>query len=654
MKTKNLISFALVAVLITCSVMQVRCDGLDPEHIRDGYEQNEPVFVHTPVISPVAIHDEDGNDIPNGGRGSTELVDENPAVSYQLRLDTSYIMHWESMTHRSIPGYGDSGENPSRYDRYTKDKWMKYPFEVLYEGKFYELQPDGYTEWIKIRKPPVWTQTHDNHWIDTPIYIPSYAREVGETGNTAKILFKVEAINVDGDLAQHYAEEERNGNLTYQLVPADDGAMYVATYDIDIQLSGWIYDFTITGTNNGSVYEGRSEVGSNDLSFVSSKSEKKAGIKNRLGEGVIRYLLDGHNTTIWDEKNTITLTDGKSKQFTKQGALWRGQTFSFEVKTMGNLYSDDGNEDRIEIIPTFTYVDNSGNKVDSEHLKVFYNNPDGSGRFIEYGSSRDTIGSNWSSSAIGSAMQEGAYYTFDMTDTENHGPAEEYHFGDWSTFTAFMYNKNHPGLSAADQVTSEKVLGRRVTSYCLSRIILNPKLRLLSGEWEQLSFNIKGAGLEYGDVFRYSDLDSDGVVDPTWTQDDDERFRNSMQTWYGEYYVPSELYVVDLNEHPGFDMESYMSGANGRMGIQEDDPVFEKSGYLIINFDIRAYNDGRAHLVYLGASADGNMWDIEAFRNTPLPGDPTPITSFEDGDVVVIDLEKSVKDKYSSGVHNIN
>ncbi len=648
---KNLAAFVVSLAVLSATTIPVYCvDGLDPEHIIDGYEIYEPVFVHTPVISPVVITDKDGHEIPDGGKDRTELVGENPDVWYQLRLDTEYVMHWDSMKHREILGYGDSGESPSKYDKYTENKWMKFPFEVLYDGVYYELQADNYTNWIKIKKPADWRDTTDNHWIDTPIYIPSYAREMGEAGNEGSIFYKVEAINVDGDLAEHYAEEEEKGNIWFDLVLADDGAKYVATYEIPIQLSGWIYDFTITGTNNGSLYAGESELGSNELSFVMSKNEKKIGKKNRFGEDNIRYLLDGTLTGSWPELNTITLTDGKSKQFAKQGALWKGQTFSFEIKTIANLWNS---SDKVDIVPTFTYVDNSGNKVDSDNIKVFYHNPDGSGPYIEYGTSRDTLSSNWSSTSIGTKMQEGAYYTSDMTDTENGGTARKYHFGDWSSFTAEQYNKNY-GLTGANELTSEKVLRRTSKSYCLSHIVLGQQLRLFSGEWEQLSWNTQETPTEFENVKRYSDLDGDDVVDTDWEAEDTERFRYSMQTWYGQFYVPSDLFIVDLNKHPGFDMERYMTTANGGLGIQEDDPVFEKSGYLIVNFDIRTYKLGKAHLRYSGGAAGGNMWETEGFNTAPLTDDPTPIAGFEEGDVVVIDLEKSVKDKYSPGIFGVN
>ena len=651
MKLKKIIASALALALAIGTAVSVY--ALPPEHIIDGYEPYEPLFVHTPVISPVLIKDKDGNDIPGGGRNSTQYVGENPSAWYQLRLDTDYIMHWDSYIHRTILGYGDSGENPSKYDKYTQDKWMKFPFEVLYDNVFYELQADNYTDWIRIRRPADWRDTVDNHWIDTPIYIPSYAREMGEIGNEGSIFYKVEAINVDGDLGEHYEEQQEEGNTWYNLVVAPDGAKYVATYEIPIQLSGWIYDFTITGSDNGSLYAGEATLGSNEIAFCMCKSEKKAGTKNRFGQNAIRHLLDGTINTSWSKKNTLALTDAKSPQYKQQGAAWKGQTFSFQIKTIANLWDDNGNMDRIEIIPELTYVDNHGNKVDGSHLKIYYHNPDGSGTYIEYGSTRDTLTSNFNEVSIGTKMNEGAYYTHDMTDTENGGNARKYHFGDWASFTAKLYNRSHH-LTGINELTEENILNRKISSYCLSHIILNPKLRLYSGEWEQLSWNTEDHPKEYEHVKRYSDLDGDGSEDADWDTFQTERFRYSMQTWYGQYYMPADLFIVDLNKHPGFDLQNYMTHANGGMGIREDDPVFEKSGYLIVNFDIRTYNDGKTHLKYLGNPAGGNMWHTEGYTNTTDPDDPTPIPDFDDGDVIVYDLDKSVKDRYKPGIFNIN
>ncbi len=643
---KKLLSLTLVISLIT--VMQEKVYSIDPSHIIDGYEKYEPLFVHTPVISPVTIKDDEGNTIPDNGKGHTELISEDEDAWYQLRLDTDYIMHWDSMTHREILGYGDSGD-PSKYDKYTQDKWMKFPFEVLYNGTFYELESDGYTDWIQIKRPSSWTDTENNHWLDTPIYIPSYASELTED---KYIYYKVEAINVDGDLAEHYREEQEKGNTSFDLVIADDGAKYVATYKIPVQLSGWLYDFTITGTTNADIYTGDTE-GSSTIAFSNTKTEKKSGIYNRIGGTALRYLVDGTLNNSWNELYTVPLTNGKSEVLGGEGAVWKGQTVSFSLKTMSNMWDDNGNKDRIEIIPTFTYVDNSGNVLDSSEIKVLYDNPDGSGTYIEYGSTKDTISSNWTKTCIGSDMQDGAYYTEAMTDTENGGSADKYHFGDWATFTAEEYNKEH-SLTGDDEYTADNILNSYHSSYCLSHIILNPSLRLLSGEWEELSWNIEDTGKEYDEVLRYCDLDGDDLEDSGWSEDYSERFRKSIQTWYGEYHIPENLYVVNLNDYPDFEIESYMTTASEGLGITAEDEAFLEGGYLIVNFDIYAYMDGDAHLKYIASSDDGNMWNIEGYSNTPSTSDTTPITSYEDGDVLVIDLDKSVTNKYTSGIYNIN
>ncbi len=639
-----IIPLALVVTILSTSA---RLFALPPEHIIDGFEVNEPVNVHTPVISPTKILDENGNDIPGGGHGTTQFVDENGGVDYQLRLDNDYIIHWLAYLHRDIQGYGWSDEpsphnddDPAaQFDKYVQDKWMKFPFEVFYDGVFYELN-GNYTDWIQIKRPDDWHQATDNHWRDTPIYIPSYAREMGEVGNEGSIMFKVEAINVDGDMAAHFAEMEPTANVTYNYVLADDGAMYVATYEIPVQLSGYIYNFTITGTNNGQVYAGEGMTGSNEISFVMSKTEKKAGTKNRIGHPALRYVLDGSLCPLpWSTKNTITLTDAKSPQFTKQGAAWKGQTFSFRISTLANLWDVD-NGDRLEIEPTFTYYDSAGNKRDMSQIKVYYTNPYGAGEFIEYGSNRDTLSTNWATTYIGSKMNEGAYYTEHMTDTISGGSARKYHFGNWDGFTAQNYG-----------ISKEVLLNRRVTSYCLSHITLNPQLRLYAGEWEELRWNIKGSGAEYEGVKRYPDIATGG-----FSTFEEERFRKSIQTWYGSYYVPADLYIVDLTKHPGFDIQDYMEHANGGLGIRDDDPVFEKNGLLIVNFDIVSYNDGHRHLRYSGGSSGGSMWDTENFPNTPDPDDPNspPIPGYDDGDVIVIDISKSTKDKYSAGIFDVN
>ena len=695
LRKNKIIIVILTAVLFMLPTFVVLAGTpLEDQHLLSPYEPNEPLFVHSPVIAPTTIDiDKDGDGLgdgdmsTNGGHGTTQLVTEK-ACDYEFILDNDYVIHWEDFYHRSIPGYGDSGENPSKYDKYTKDKWMKFPFEVYYDGVFYELtksdssgSENEYTEWIRVKRPDNymegddwWNYVDGNHWVNTPIYIPSYAREITDTTKT--IYFRVEANNVydehgndhgetDPDSPIDFGEVQENANVDVQFVDAPNGAKYVATFKVDCQLSGIIYDFSVVGTDNASVYSGDSYIGKHEISFASLKSEKKAGTKNRIGDTAVRYMLDGTVTNSWNSNNTIVLTDAKSKQFKKMGAVWKGQTFSYSFKTIANLWDTGANDDYITISPTLYYVSNTGKQLtkDSE-VKIYYKDPV-AGDYIEFGSARDKA--NIKKSLIGSPQLKDSYYDKNMT---NHA-----HYGNWVKFTdAKRFN-----------IGEEKYLNTKTQDHCLSAIKLTPPLNLYSGEYEQLRWNIRNSGKQWEGVKKYWDMDEDGHKDIDWEQDvkmrwnmstqmrsvkDYERFRMSIQTWYGQYNIPEEIYVVDLAKYkathggqafPG--IREYMKKANGGLGIRSGDDIFEKGGYLIINFDIYTHKDNKTHLVYKGGwyngshSAEGDMWKKENFEINPLPGDPladVPGFRYHEGDVIVIDLSRSTKDKFAPGIQNIN
>jgi len=92
-------------------------------------------------------------------------------------------------------------------------------------------------------------------------------------------------------------------------------------------------------------------------------------------------------------------------------------------------------------------------------------------------------------------------------------------------------------------------------------------------------------------------------------------------------------------------------------GIRSDDEVFVKDegngGYLIVNFDIKTKDEGRSHLKYYGtADGDRNMWKTEGFiEDVEVNGNPIEL---EEGDIAIVDLGLSVKDKYKGAIFNIN
>ena len=681
--------------------------------------ENEPVFVHTPVVSPVSIRntrDLQDNNVYNStsivSKGNDELNNSNKAYtqlyrdannidndSTQLILDNTYYIHWDddeiskhlkkiSNEPEDLDGYtteqsyksDDSSPNHSgrHYDKYVKDKWMKFPFDVVYDGVLYKTSPKNetvgtkssvggtvlnitgdYTEWIKIKKPNKYDDSDNgsqiNHWRNTPFYIPSFAREI-KTGN---IYYKSEAINTDGELGKHFDELEEEKNIHYNYSLDGHGASYVATFEVPVQLSGIIYDFTITGLANGGVYQSDAS-GKNINALCKTKQELKAGPLNRIGSPSIRYLVDGSKTTSIPVNQTLIMRDGKSNIWGKMGSAWKGTNISFTIKTIANMWRNKG--DYLRIIPRFTLVTNKGKvlKQTDNELKIYYHNTYGSGRFIEYGSKEDKAPENWNLTKIADKTFDKSYYLKDMTDTANGGKARLYHFGNWANYSANKWND----FGGSSIMTETEILNRESRSNCLSEIILRPELRLLSGEYEQLRSNIKDSGKEYEDLNTYEKSGSINYIKENYTNSDRDKFRYSMQQWFGQYNIPADLFIVDNKKYQetygtDFDLDKYIDEHNG---IQEDDKIFIKGGYLIVNFDIVAYEEGKPHLVYKG-NGGGNMWQKEGYENKKDPDDPTnpdpsnpngPASEYKDGDVIVIDLNRNIKDKYSSGLFNVN
>ncbi len=139
------------------------------EAIWSTYKKNEPVVVHTPVISPIKITDSETNTqlihTPKSNySGSTNVSDdttnEYENTVYKLRLDGTYTMQfqpyqWFSNEFGNLKGYENTNWTADRYDSYVKDKTVRFPFDVSVTNtdgaeKYYKIGADGYTEWIEV------------------------------------------------------------------------------------------------------------------------------------------------------------------------------------------------------------------------------------------------------------------------------------------------------------------------------------------------------------------------------------------------------------------------------------------------------------------------------------------------------------------------
>lgn len=580
------------------------------DHSGRSYKVNEPVYVHTPVISPVdIINPETGNKLTRD-ETPTQLITESNLVEYELLLDHTYTFKFDAGAHRDIQGYGWSGD-PSKFDKYVKQKYARFPFSVRVNGEYYECYADGFTEWIPV----------DND--ETEFYISPWSKEgvygvggINAPWNASEnmIEYKVLAINTvtnEQNAAQHPdANMDGSGNRD------TENDYYVATYRYPVEVSGIIYNFQAVGINDTMTFSGKQENVSSPYPFCENFQEKKVGTKNRLGGDAVRYTKDSHLDWDWDLANTLAFGSGKSNVFDGMGYLIKGNRFSFSVETIANLWSLD--QDSIRIKPVFRYVDKNG--MVNENIQVCYNYADE--WFIEQGSTRDD------QKVYDVRLADGQFKS-SYTDAQ-----VEYTAKQSNAFYKELYNTNDTPYSV------NGILQKSTPSYNLGNITLNPTQRLYTGDEEKFGENLS---IEPRNVPSIS-----GDVDTmTYNQ-----MHYSMQTWYGSYFIPEQLFVCDGN----IDIHDY---AEQKGSISTDDDIWIKDGYLILNFEIETINEGHPHLSYYGGT--GSMWKTEQ------GDDPKTVTIKElgtdvgvtdiptkDGDVAVVALDLSMGDYWTNDTFIIN
>ena len=617
----------------------------------DGY----PIRVHTPVESPVRITYYDGV----LAYEQTQLVPSayNTSAAHQLLLDKSYFVEWDDTRWFSAI-YGDCEGYEDIYNKYVKAKYLKFPMKIVYEGELYETGPDGYTDWILVTKPDDPQQSYRdgvdwehyesaNHWQMTPFYIPTYSEERGAWGDNCWVQCKVEAINVQGRYAgDHSGAQEEIIN--------SDKENYVAIYDTTLQVSGWIYDFTIVGIDNKYIYLGSDnglfdgDQSKNWLALCQIRQELKSGLKNRIGTDWIRFANDGYVQNGIEERQLIPLRNGYSLAAKQMGDLWRSERFAFTLKTISHL---SGANDSVEITPSYRYVTKDGDVLDirdndfcyfqmardlnTGDLTHWYQyNPDDTLEVIENDEN----------------LKKGIYTPYSLDDPlfrQSYYDDEDvttYHMGDWVTRSVDNENTYRPLIS---QITNQQFMQRETSNYSISHISLTDRVRYISGEYEQLEMNADKMG--------------DEVKPYTFVGHDEDAFNVSMQQWNGEFKIPNHIRLIDLRsraDKDSFNLDDYLDEISPWSWEDYDTFMpFDAYSKMVIHFDIIAYKDGKPYLQYDGSGGGGkNMWDVEGYKPDigPDPDPGTPDVPIEDGDVVIVDWQRSLGDYWEVGIFNIN
>lgn len=624
--------------------------GLGPNH-REG--DMYPIKVHTPIISPIKVVTPDKTEAVE----KTQLIagySYNPSVDNQLLLDRSYFIEWDNQTWLSAL-YGEVEEYSDVLNKYTRAKYVRFPFTVVYNNTLYERDAEsGYTEWIEVIAPDDYETPYDegvdvsayesaNHWLMTPFYIPSFSEEGGEPGEEIYIECKVEAWNVLGrDLGNHTSAVSLTGNMN------SSKECYVASARKYVQLSGWIYDFSVVGTDNQAVYNGKGMIDGDyytpaaDMSFAELKEEKKTGTLNRLGQPNIRYLMDGSLTNEWSYLNTIPLRNGLSKSFPENGNVWRGQTFAYTIKTISNL---SGENDSIEITPTFTYVNSDGEVLRSENddFQLILKHDGEAHKYYTYDPDDHSLSFHTLELSLDSEKLKESYY--------NEKDSNAYQFGDWIENSVTNENTYR---TESYPMSKQVYLYRKSVTNNINHISIPSTLRLVSGEYEQLACNQDKQYVRGGlsDLITYDSIKGYG-------DEQEWKFITSMQQWHGSYCIPANARIVDVRERGGadFDFMDWLTEQDTGISLSGEEIFEPLDGYLIINFDIIAYKDGEPYLQYSGGYDGANdMWDTEGYKEGKIPGDgkTVPDIPIREGDVAVVEMVHCRDQWIIGAINNIN
>lgn len=592
-----------------------------PGNIKGGANQTFPingintVTVHTPVVNYSLVSDDQKHNqktVPDIYRSA--LILDRP---FSVRIPTSG-------QHTNYPGYGDRD-----YAKYVRTKQVQFPFDV-YNKEQTTFIPKH--TWIDV---PV-------NQLDTTFFLPVWVDE-----GKYDILFRTIAENAPASFTVQH-----NANVTLD--------HHVAVESIAVEVIGRVYDFHIT------------DIADYDWQIVFHPWQNLA-----VPEGTSYWVgdkgIDGEprgNTAPY----VLPVRQG-SHPFYQNLAVKTGYHFKFNLKTKGNMF---GETDGIRITPTFRYVPRQGGI--SFPVDLYYSTA--TDNFIQIGSLQDTVQrytilNDTTRHVDKEELKNTALYMYDLLlqeqaispapDKDNKHPASVASTSFWTILwerAASSIWQNLTGLSwevvesksevapsstkmtnptnpeEAIAMFAETSRKRKVNIGNFTHLLLTQPLRTLIGPQQHLP---KG--------------------------NNTMRSLAAVQKWYGEYSLPSDVYVVKqgtaLQDVVGSTNTNRQQSAeqnddtnkqthpanNSAKGLDEHSSVFLKDGYIIVNFDIETIQKGdtdHPHLQYIHAPFM-NQWQLEGFQQQF--NDPWGfLFQLQDGDVLFYHANKGSRDDFQSSV----
>lgn len=512
----------------------------------------------------------------------------------QLILDTQFSMGISTTgNHISLPGYGDKD-----YSRYNEKiggvpvVQVKFPFPVFGYKLIASEDGSGVEEAFTYFKANTWISTLVG---ESSFIIPSWAGETDFSAIRARSI----AINAR---SEEGAQEQFSHLEDIGWLSNFEQSQYVAYTEENVELSGRVYAASVIDVTDYPTWESvfRTDGLLNGFSYDSGIANQNGFVKDR------------------DTKFTFPLVDGSHPNFSNVGTLKTGYKIRFKLETVGEM---DDADDAITIKPTFYYVDKKTGEyygVDGERseVDVYYSETvNGTKQTrVKVGSDLDKLNTKWLSLSSG----------FDVDTAVLRQTAELLGYDGTNEFVK-----------------------KRSATYTFDSLRLGTNLRVFVGDSHETQLENGNKINLYQALKRVYDEDKfDSEVGR-------EAIR-SVQNWYGEYYLPSEIWVVPK-------------------GAQCTDENALRDGYLVVNFEVVTENDGEPYLAYdatkyqidpIAGNTDEvdvadstvkfnyagkcNMWSVEQYSRTKV--DSRGVTfEFKDGDIVLYDLTSQGADDYSSG-----
>ncbi len=373
---------------------------------------------------------------------------------------------------------------------------------------------------------------------------------------------------------------------------------YVATNTINVEVSGRIYGLTIYDLTDYPIWEEVFRV-KNSMDFKKDFSKYTPGTgsltysKNRsytyaLGTNNQYGVDTGRNT-----KYTFPLVNGSHPYYKNMGILKTGYLVRFLLDTTGNMYSD---KCKVTIKPKLYYVDKDGKNripVDLYYTEAINNMTK---HLVKVGSSLDQIN-------LKTVRTGDIYMGIPEAELKQTAKLRGMTFEQFTAKSSPMFNFSEIRLNWAFRTYINNSYTNIVTGY---------------DSFDEMKAN----GIKETDLL--------------------ER----MQRWYGHYYIPNKVHVVEKD----FDVMDYAD----KYGVDYSESFWKKDGYIIVNFSIETIGeDGSRRLSYINAANyrdNGNcsMWLQEGPVQTKKSSDGVEF-QFYAGDFVIYYSSKSINEDYNSG-----